>query len=141
MTASARGVSRVVWQLDPRSLLLFVLLGLLLMWVVTAVAFAGITPSVLDVVSAAGVLLVCIGAVTYRLIRAPVTLADPLAWLLLASGVYFGVGPLAYHYATPQTVAFMDAFYPVSRALGCKPSSSVSLGLPLSWRAPSRYGG
>lgn len=114
MTLTARADRSVAWQDDPRSLLLVVLLVLLVIWGLTFAAFAGFAPRSLDSVSAWSVLAVCGGVVSYRLIRDPVTLADPLTWFLLASGVYFGFGPLAYHYATPQTIAFMDAFYAVS---------------------------
>lgn len=102
------------WRAAPRTMLLSGGLGLFLIWVVSLAAVGGYAQRELSIVSVVGVVAVCISVVSYRLIRDPAALADPLIWFLLACGTYFGFGPLAYHYATPQTIAFMDAFYPVS---------------------------
>ncbi|GAB4174023.1 MAG: hypothetical protein Fur0039_15790 [Rhodocyclaceae bacterium] len=55
----------------------------------------------------------------YRMVRSkPVTLWTPVPWFLAAWTVYYGFGALAYVYGTPETVAYMDTFYPVDdRAL------------------------
>ncbi len=37
----------------------------------------------------------------------------PAPWFMAACGVYFGFGPLAYHFATAESVAFMDSYFPV----------------------------
>jgi len=48
----------------------------------------------------------------------PSALWTPLPWFLAAWAAYYGLGALSYVYATPETVAYMDAFYPVDdRAL------------------------
>lgn len=55
----------------------------------------------------------------YRITRTrPDAVWTPLPWFLAAWTVYYGFGALAYVYATPETIAYMDAFYPVDdRAL------------------------
>lgn len=55
----------------------------------------------------------------YRLVRKqPAAVWAPLPWFLAAWTVYYGFGSLAYVYGTPETVAYMDAYYPVDdRAL------------------------
>lgn len=61
---------------------------------------------------------VCLWA-GYHLVRKdPSALWTPLPWFLAAWTAYYGLGPLAYVYGTPETVAYMDALYPVDdRAL------------------------
>lgn len=50
----------------------------------------------------------------YRMVRVePALLWSPLPWFLAAWAAYYGLGPLAYVYGTPETVAYMDSFYPV----------------------------
>ena len=47
----------------------------------------------------------------YRLVRKqPAAVWAPLPWFLAAWTAYYGFGPLAYVYGTPETVAYMDAF-------------------------------
>jgi hypothetical protein len=55
----------------------------------------------------------------YRTARKhPPALWTPLPWFLAAWAAYYGFGPLAYVYGAPETVAYMDALYPVDeRAL------------------------
>src|SRR5690349_8358473 len=40
----------------------------------------------------------------------------PIPWFLVACAAYFGIGPLVFHFGTPESVAFIDAFYPVDEA-------------------------
>jgi len=48
----------------------------------------------------------------------PLAIWTPLPWFFAAWAAYYGLGPLAYRYGTPETVAYMDALYPVDeRAL------------------------
>ena len=72
-------------------------------------------------------------------------LLTPLPWLLLATAVFFGFGPLAYRFAGPETVAYMDAFWPVGREelwrtnlLDAVGILSLSLAFGASWVLLSR---
>lgn len=50
----------------------------------------------------------------YLMVRKhPQVLWTPLPWFLAAWTAYYGLGPLAYVYGAPETVAYMDALYPV----------------------------
>jgi hypothetical protein len=37
----------------------------------------------------------------------------PIPWFLLASAIYYGVGPLVYLFGTIESVEYMDGFFPV----------------------------
>lgn len=58
--------------------------------------------------------VVCLWAAYATVRQAPFSFLAPLPWFFLACGVYFGLGPLAYHYATPETVANMDRLFYVN---------------------------
>jgi uncharacterized membrane protein YkgB len=77
------------WRAAPRTMLLSGGLGLFLIWVVSLAAVGGYAQRELSIVSVVGVVAVCISVVSYRLIRDPAALADPLIWFLLACGTYF----------------------------------------------------
>jgi hypothetical protein len=52
----------------------------------------------------------------YRMIvREPRMLWTPSPWLLAACGTYFGVGPLLYSFGRPETIRYVDHFYPVAQ--------------------------
>jgi hypothetical protein len=52
--------------------------------------------------------------VGYLMVRRDASaLWTPIPWFLAAWTAYYGFGPLAYVYGTPETVAYMDAYYPV----------------------------
>jgi hypothetical protein len=56
---------------------------------------------------------ICLWA-AYRLVREqPLALWSPIPWFFIACAAYFGFGPLAYYFATPESVEFMDAFHEV----------------------------
>ena len=56
----------------------------------------------------------CIWA-AYQLVRdQPLALWSPIPWFFTASAAYFGLGPLSYYFATPESVTFMDAFHAVN---------------------------
>lgn len=38
---------------------------------------------------------------------------NPLVWILLASGAYYGIGPLAYIYERPAQIHYLNTFFPV----------------------------
>lgn len=55
----------------------------------------------------------------YRMVSSrPATVWTPLPWFLATWTMYYGFGALAYVYATPETIEYMDTYYPVGdRAL------------------------
>lgn len=57
--------------------------------------------------------LTCLGAGYWAVRKDPLVVWTPLPWFLATWAIYYGLGPLAYVYATPETVAHMDAVYPV----------------------------
>lgn len=60
-------------------------------------------------------LSVCMWA-SYRLVRrAPFALWSPVPWFFAASAAYFGFGQLAYHFANPESVLYMDAFHAIDQ--------------------------
>ncbi len=51
---------------------------------------------------------------TYEIVRAnPHTLWTPIPWLLLACGLFFGLGPLSYTFSDEEMIAYMNAHCPV----------------------------
>ncbi|WP_406699008.1 hypothetical protein V5E97_09005 [Singulisphaera sp. Ch08] len=61
---------------------------------------------------------------------------SPLPWFLMACSAYFGVGPTMYYFANPETVAYMDAFFPVDMAIlqkACVVNSAGILVVCLTW--------
>jgi len=60
------------------------------------------------------VLGVVCGACGYLSIKnSPIALWSPIPWFLLSCAGFYGLGPLAYHFATPETVSFLDGLYVV----------------------------
>lgn len=45
--------------------------------------------------------------------RDPLYIWSPLPWFLGSCAVYYGFGPLLYHFGTTETVWYSDQFYPV----------------------------
>jgi hypothetical protein len=43
--------------------------------------------------------------------RSPWLIWCPLPWFLGMWGIYYGIGPLAYPFASPESVSYMDGFY------------------------------
>jgi hypothetical protein len=57
--------------------------------------------------------LACL-AFAYLLVRRnPTSAWTPLPWFTTAWAVYYGLGPLAYIYGTPETIDYMNEFSPV----------------------------
>jgi hypothetical protein len=57
--------------------------------------------------------LACL-AFGYLLVRrCPMSAWTPLPWFTTAWAVYYGLGPLAYIYGTPETIDYMNEFSPV----------------------------
>lgn len=62
-------------------------------------------------ISPAILFVVCTGT-AFRIIRADIqTIASPVFWVLLASGVYWGFGPLIYTFGDWSTISQMNAGY------------------------------
>jgi hypothetical protein len=58
--------------------------------------------------------LLC-GALAYKLVeQRPQLIFTPMPWLLLASGAYFGFGPLMYYFGDDEAKAYCQAVYPVT---------------------------
>jgi len=69
--------------------------------------------SALNQLGPAVLLGICLWA-AYQLVREqPLALWSPIPWFFVACAAYFGFGPLAYYFATPESVDFMDAFHAV----------------------------
>lgn len=97
------------------------LLPLLILTIVVVVAYT-LTGLIEDDV-AIGLANACLPAIlgaaclwtAYRLVRNDhLQLWSPLPWFLAAWAVYHGFGPLVYIYGNSDTVAYLDAFYPVA---------------------------
>ena len=56
----------------------------------------------------------CLGGFLFLMKRYPLTIWSPLPWFLLTSSAFYGFGPLAYYFSTPETVDFMDGLYVVN---------------------------
>ena len=56
----------------------------------------------------------CLGVATLTVINAPTKLWYPMPWFLLTSSIYYGFGPLLYYLGSPETIAYVDAYYPVN---------------------------
>lgn len=66
----------------------------------------------------------------YRMVRnRPAALWTPLPWFLAAWAAYYGLGPLAYVYGTPETVAYMDTMYPVDERTLLRTNMLNAVGL------------
>ena len=53
------------------------------------------------------------GWAAYELVRrSNLALWSPMPWFLFACGAYYGLGPLAYHFATPESVAYINTDFP-----------------------------
>lgn len=50
----------------------------------------------------------------YRLVQqSHLMIWSPMPWFLFVCALYFGFGPLAYHFGTPESIWYMDQYYPV----------------------------
>lgn len=61
----------------------------------------------------AALCLVCAWAAYQIVNREPTALWTPVPWFLVACAVYFGFGPLIYHYGSEDSVLFADSYYAV----------------------------
>jgi hypothetical protein len=61
-----------------------------------------------------GIFLSCLVAGYIVVVRNSLTIWTPIPWFLAAGGAYYGVGPLAYTFATLETIEHMDLLYPVT---------------------------
>lgn len=67
----------------------------------------------------------------YRTVRRqPAVLWTPLPWFLAAWAIYYGFGPLVYVYGTPDSVAYMDSFYPVDQTTLLRTNALNLVALP-----------
>lgn len=67
-------------------------------------------------ISPAILFVACTGT-AFRIIRADVQrVASPVFWVLFASGVYWGFGPLIYTFGSRSTIDLIDRVYSISRS-------------------------
>jgi hypothetical protein len=79
-----------------------------------AVLGALLGPSqLLNIAMLTAMLLGCGVTALVAVAHAPIRLWYPLPWFLLTSAIYYGFGPLLYYFGSPETVDYVDAFYPV----------------------------
>ena len=78
--------------------------------------------------------------------RQPLAVWSPLPWFLAVYALYYGFGPLSYLYGSEESVALMDAYYPVGAEdlLRTNMLNSVALlcvsGGVLLWQAAAASG-
>jgi len=91
--------------------------------VLASLSMASVAPVVLGDESLLGgwlwispaILFVACTGTAFRMLRADVQMvASPVFWVLLASGVYWGFGPLIYTFGDLKTIAIMETGYSVS---------------------------
>lgn len=59
-------------------------------------------------------LFIACGWAAYDLVRrSSLSLWSPVPWFLVASAAYYGLGPLALHFATQESVEFINSDFPV----------------------------
>ena len=59
-------------------------------------------------------LFIACGWAAYDLVRrSSLSLWSPVPWFLVASAAYYGFGPLAFHFATPESLDFINSDFPV----------------------------
>jgi len=68
----------------------------------------------------------------YALVRSDVhSLWTPLPWFLAACAVYFGFGPLIYHFGSEASIAFIDRFYAVDEQTLARTNLLNAVGIAL----------
>jgi hypothetical protein len=70
--------------------------------------------SFLNQIGPALLAVACIAGAYASLKTYPVAIWSPIPWFLLTAAAFYGFGPLAYYFSTPETVAFIDGLYQVS---------------------------
>jgi hypothetical protein len=73
----------------------------------------------------------CALAAFYFVRKDALTIWTPMPWFLLAAAVYFGFGPLAYYFASQESVANMDSYYTVDESALLRTNLLNSLGMGL----------
>jgi hypothetical protein len=76
------------------------------LWLGQSVLFNQTGPVVL------GAVCIWAGYVTVR--NEPQSLWSPLPWFLVACAMYFGLGPLIYHFGSEESITYIDNFYTVN---------------------------
>jgi hypothetical protein len=101
-------------KFDPAISLLFIFCLLLWAAYVLSITFGDPTAfSLVNKVFPLMLLLALLGA-GYRIVsRNSYLIWSPLPWFLGVCAIYYGFGPLLYHFGTPESVSYVDGFYPV----------------------------
>lgn len=79
--------------------------------------FVAIVFEVYSFINIAGTLALFVSSIlmSYIIVKKyPLMFWSPLPWFLLASGVYFGLGPLVYYYGTEETIRFVNSLWVVT---------------------------
>lgn len=56
----------------------------------------------------------CAGAAYVDIHKATYRLWYPMPWFLITSSIYYGFGPLLYYFSTPETIDYVDRYFPVN---------------------------
>jgi len=117
---AGEAVSKVppIRRLFARAFSLPSLLAVLSLWLVISLLLnvSGASLAPINVVSLTLLTTGCLGAAAVRVAAAPIQLWFPMPWFLLTCAGYYGFGPLLYYFGTPETVAYVDAYYPITDA-------------------------
>jgi hypothetical protein len=70
--------------------------------------------TIINLVTLIIIIIGCLGVAVVSIANAPITLWFPMPWFLLTTGVYYGFGPLLYYFGSPETIAHVDTYYPVT---------------------------
>lgn len=99
---------------DPAISLLFFFCLLLWTAYVLSITFGDLSAfSLANRVFPSLLLLALLGAGYWIVWRNSYLIWSPLPWFLGVCAVYYGFGPLLYHFGTPESVWYADQFYPV----------------------------
>ena len=123
-------------------------LTILFLILLTAYGFASLSNvTVLKFMNTLGPLLMLsmfVGASILMVNREPLLVWTPLAWMFLAGTVYFGFGPLVYHFGSAETLDFCQKFYYVNEEkllrtniLNTVGFSTILLGFIITYRCSS----
>ncbi len=97
------------------------------------------TVGVLNIVAPIVLVVVC-GVQSLQIVfRDSLLIWAPVTWFLAASAVYFGLGPLAYIVGGPETLAYLDSFYPVDPIALIKTNALNCIGIGLILTAIEVY--
>jgi hypothetical protein len=91
-------------------------LVLLCVWVPVYALFSvlDVSITIANIATLIGLFVGCVGVAAVDIASSPSRLWYPMTWFLLTSGIYYGFGPLLYYFGTPETVAYVNVYYPVT---------------------------